>query len=171
MNNVMNIVPIKNVVFTKENSFSADTKLFRQRPCIIICEDDEYSYMMPLSSHFDRTNYFNFKLTNKDIYYYDHLERMDSFVKVSSLFKKNLCFHEIFGTVYDDKYCELIDYILDNIDELKRNKMNGFLFSEIEESLYRQKAKIERTQERVQKYIENELGKTRIRKRKVKKDK
>lgn len=135
------ILLIKNVVFTSEGYNQADLKSLRGRPCLVVSQDDEFYYLMPMSSHMSRFQEdLNFEFKQDNIFgFKKHNCNADSFVRVSDLFKREIRFYEELGFVSKFQFLKMLKHIIQHYDFLKNNSLNGNLYDEIIKNLRKQR--------------------------------
>jgi len=149
------VVSLSNVVFTGDGKHQVDSKLFRRRPCVIIGDNGDEYFILPLSSNESISDKkFCFILEDNKVIEHnslDHNSRGVSYIKISNLFKRDICYYKDCGVIKDGCYIALLYMIKNNIEELRNNPLNGDIYSEFEPELDRQIKVLKRRRDEIKK--------------------
>jgi len=140
MNSSGKIILLQNVVFLGNQTAMVDSKHFHDRPCLIVGETETEIFVLPLSTHLGYNEQIpNYPILGKNIICENNYDFKEcSYIKLGNLFKKNLCYYPICGSLEIKEYREILKAIRQNIQVLKKKELNGQFYREYEPYLNEQ---------------------------------
>ncbi len=141
MNEVGNIVLVKNIIFDNNQRYEVDHAWAKGRPCLIISTKAEAHYVLPSTSNLKNYN-ASFINIPQSVVEWETSYHKDSKINLDDLRKLKICARKIVGYLDEVYYYQTICKILSYYDSLLSNEGPQIRF-EILEDLQLQKKNIE----------------------------